>query len=105
MALAEAEERLGASIYTSGSFDRTSLGLRTPSANLAAATRLWADIAREPVFSEAELSRVKTQQLTQIAQELTSPDGLSERVLLPRVNAGTPYAKAGELAIPRRCRR
>ena len=101
IALAEAEERLGASIYTSGSFDRTALGLRTPSANLAAATQLWADIARDPVFSEADLSRVKTQQLTQIAQELTSPDGLAQRVLLPRINAGTPYAKAGGSGDPK----
>lgn len=101
IALAEARERLGAAIYTRGSFDRTSLGLRAPSANLAAATQLWADIAREPVFSEADLSRVKTQQLTQIAQELTSPDGIAERVLLPRINAGTPYAKAGGSGDPK----
>ncbi len=101
IALAEARERLGASIYASGSFDRTVLGLRVPSANLAAASQLWADMAREPTFAEAELQRVKTQQLTQIAQELTTPNGLAERVILPRINAGTPYAKAGGSGDPK----
>ena len=101
IALAEARERLGASIYASGSFDRTTLGLRVPSANLAAASQLWADMAREPTFADVELQRVKTQQLTQIAQELTSPDGLADRVMLPRINAGTPYAKAGGSGYPR----
>lgn len=94
IALAEAQERLGASIYASGTFDRTNLSLRVPSANLAAATQIWADIAREPAFPESELGRVKTQQLTQIAQELTSPDGLARRVLPRLIDPASPYAKA-----------
>ncbi|WP_239024695.1 M16 family metallopeptidase [Sphingomonas corticis] len=101
IALAEAQERLGAEIYAGGSYDRTILGLRVPSANLAAASQLWADMARAPSFAEAELPRVKTQLLTQIQQELTSPDGLAQRVLPRLVNAGTPYAKAQGSGDPR----
>lgn len=92
--IAEARERLGASISSGSSADRTSLGLRVPSANLDAGAALWASIAREPSFAEAELGRVKTQQLTAIAQELTSPNGLARRVLPKLVSPGSPYAKA-----------
>ncbi|MEH3046353.1 MAG: pitrilysin family protein [Sphingomonas adhaesiva] len=94
IALAEAKERLGAEIDTGNSQDRTTLSLRVPSANLAAGVALWSDIARNPAFPEAELARVKTQQLTQIAQELTNPNGLAQRVLPRLISPGTPYAKA-----------
>jgi predicted Zn-dependent peptidase len=92
--IAEARERLGASISSGSSADRTTLSLRVPSANLAAGADLWADIARAPSFPESELGRVKTQQLTGIAQELTSPQGLVQRVLPKLVSPGSPYAKA-----------
>ncbi len=92
--IAEARERLGASIGSGSSADRTTLSLRVPSANLAAGADLWADIARAPSFPESELGRVKTQQLTGIAQELTSPQGLVQRVLPRLVSPGSPYAKA-----------
>ncbi|WP_374944962.1 M16 family metallopeptidase [Sphingomonas sp.] len=95
IALAEAKERLGADIFTSGWPDRSTLSLRVPTANLAAAASLWAEIARAPAFPQAELGRAKSQQLAGIAQELTSPDGLADRVLPPILyGAGNPYAKA-----------
>ncbi len=93
--LAEAKERLGASIGTGGSLDRTTLSLQVPSANLTPALALFADIARNPAFDEAELARVKTQTLAGIQQELTNPMGLIGRVV-PQVTYGLdfPYAKA-----------
>jgi predicted Zn-dependent peptidase len=93
--LAEAKERLGASIGTGGNLDRTTVSLDVPSANLAPALDLFADIAREPAFDEAELARVKNQQLAGIAQELTNPDGLIGRAV-PKLIYGAdhPYAKA-----------
>ncbi|WP_258045008.1 M16 family metallopeptidase [Sphingomonas citricola] len=101
VALAEAKERLGASIGTGSSADRTTLSLRVPSANLAAASQIWADVARAPAFPESELGRVKTQQLTQIQQELTSPDGLARRVLPKLIAPNSPYAKAQGSGDPR----
>ncbi|WP_310098329.1 pitrilysin family protein [Sphingomonas sp. BE138] len=92
--IAEAGERLGASISSGSSADRTTLSLRVPSANLPAAADLWAQIARQPTFPEDELGRVKGQQVAQIAQELTSPQGLVQRVLPKLVSPGSPYAKA-----------
>jgi zinc protease len=95
VALAEAKERLGADIGAGASSDRTFLSLQVPSANLAPAIDLFADIAQNPAFADPEVARVKNQQLAQIAQELTSPQGLVTRVLPPLLQGPTsPYAKA-----------
>ena len=95
IAIAEAEERLGAEIGEGSSGDRTTLSLQVPSANLAPALDLFADVARNPAFAEAEVARVRTQQIARIGQELTSPGGLAGRVYPPLVyGAASPYAKA-----------
>jgi zinc protease len=92
--LAEAKERLGATTGVSGSLDRTTLTLDVPSANLQPAMQLFGKVARAPSFPEAELARVKQQQLTAIAQELTNPQGLAARVVPPLIyGAASPYAK------------
>jgi len=93
--IAEEEERLGASIGAGGSADRTTVSLEVPSANLQPALDLFADIARNPAFADAEVARVRNQQLAGIAQELTSPSGLAGRVV-PRLVYGpnSPYAKS-----------
>jgi predicted Zn-dependent peptidase len=95
IAIAEAKERLGASISSSSSPDRTSVSMYTPSANLAASTELLSDIVRHPRFAPEEVARVKNQQLAGIAAELTSPQGLALRVY-PKLVYGDayPYAKA-----------
>ncbi len=93
--LAEAKERLGLDIYTGSSADLTTVSFRVPSANLTPALDLWADILRAPAFPESELPRVRTQLLAQIAQELTDPAGIAQRVVPPILyGAGSPYAKA-----------
>ena len=93
--LAEAQERLGASIGTGGSSDRTTVSLEVPTANLQPALELFADVARRPAFREAEVARVRDQALAGIAQELTSPEGLAGRVLPPLIHGpDSPYSKA-----------
>ena len=96
VALAEARERLGAGISSGSSADRTYLSVDAPSPNLAGALDLFADVVEHPSFAPAELERVRGQTLTGIAQELTSPQGLSGR-MTPRVlyPANSPYAKLG----------
>ncbi|MFC3579818.1 M16 family metallopeptidase [Sphingomonas hylomeconis] len=93
--LAEARERIGMDIGTGASLDRTFVSMSAPSANLGAATELFADITRNPAFAPAEVARVKNVQLAGIAQELTSPGGLAGRVL-PKLIYGpaSPYAKS-----------
>ena len=100
--LAEARERLGARIGTGYSPDRTTVSITVPSANLAPGFDLFADVVRNPAFADAEVARVRTQQLAGIGQELTSPNGLAGRVLPPLMyGAASPYAKARGLGDPR----
>jgi len=92
--LAKDEESLGANIGQYADADRSTVGVFTPSVNLAPALGLFADVVRNPAFAPAEVARVKNQQLAQIAQELADPNGLAARAL-PKVvfPAGSPYAK------------
>ncbi|SFP57229.1 M16 family metallopeptidase [Sphingomonas rubra] len=100
--IAEEKERLGANIGSGFNSDRTTLNLDVPSANLGLALDLFADIARNPRFDPAETARVRNQQLAQIQQELTSPEGLSGRVVPKLVyGAASPYAKAQGAGDPR----
>ena len=92
--VAEAKERLGTDIGTGSGADRTTVSMRAPSANLPAALGLFADIVRRPAFKDAEVARVRDQQLAGIAQELTTPDAIAERVLPPLLyGPAHPYAK------------
>lgn len=93
--IAEEKERLGAEIGSGFNSDRTTLTMSVPSANLGLAVDLFADIVRNPRFDPAETARVRNQQLAQISQELTNPQGLSSRVV-PKLVYGpaSPYAKA-----------
>ena len=91
-ALAEAQERIGASISTSYDSDRTNVGLYTLATNMRPAFALLADIVRNPAFAPAEIERLRAQQLAGIAQELNSPNGLAGRLLGPTLYGPThPY--------------
>lgn len=79
--IAEAQERLGASISSGASLDRTNFTLSALTANLAPSLELMADIVRNPAFAPAEVDRVRAQQLSRISSELTQPSGLAARVL------------------------
>ncbi|MBX9796891.1 pitrilysin family protein [Sphingomonas sp.] len=94
IAIAEARERLGVSFGEGTSADRTYLSVAAPSANVAGALDLFADVVRNPAFAEGEVARLRATQLAGIQQELTNPQGLAGRVL-PRLIYGpaSPYAK------------
>ncbi|MGN7998252.1 M16 family metallopeptidase [Sphingomonas sp. 22176] len=96
IAIAEAEERLGASIGSGSSADRTYLTLSLPSTNLGGAVELFADVVRHPAFAPAEVERIRATTLTGIQFELSDPSGLANRVL-PGLLYGSayPYAKLG----------
>ncbi|TGX52739.1 insulinase family protein [Sphingomonas gei] len=94
IAIAEARERLGATIGAGSSADRTYLSVAAPSPNLAGALDLFADVVRNPAFAPDEVERLRATQLTGIAAELTNPQGLANRALPPLIyGAGNPYAK------------
>ncbi len=94
--LAEAKERLGASISLGASADRTTATLTTPSPNLTASVELFSDIVRNPSFAPEEVERLRNQLLASISQELTNPQGIAMRALPPLVyGSASPYAKLG----------
>jgi zinc protease len=81
--IAEAQERLGATISSSASMDTTTIGLFSLSANLAPSLALYADIIQRPVFDPKEVERLRNQQLSRVAAEMTSPGAIANRVLPP----------------------
>jgi zinc protease len=94
--LAEAQERLGASVGAGASLDRTIVSLTALTPSLGASLDLLADVIRNPAFAPAEVERIRQQQLAGIAAEMTQPGAMAARVL-PGIVFGTahPYGKPG----------
>jgi predicted Zn-dependent peptidase len=92
--IAEANERLGATLATNAGLDRTAVILGVVSPNLAPGLDLLADVVRNPAFKPEDLERMRAQQLANIAQEQTSPNGMGARAL-PGILYGTthPYGR------------
>ena len=94
IAIAEAQERLGAGIGSGSSADRSYISMFTPSPNLAGSLELMADIARKPAFPAAEIERVRGQMLAGIKQIKSNPAGLAQMALPPLLyGKESPYAK------------
>src|SRR5690606_27426320 len=79
--IAEAQERLGANIFTNASLDRTAVSVTTLSTNIDPSVALLADIIRNPAFEPSEVERLRRQQLASIASELTQPAAIARRAL------------------------
>ena len=93
--LAEAQERLGATITATAGMDRTIVNLTAPSANLEASALLMADVTRNPALAPAEIERLRAQQLANIAAELTQPNAIGQRALPALLyGEGHPYGRA-----------
>jgi predicted Zn-dependent peptidase len=85
IAIAEEQERLGASISTGANIDSSAIVLSALSPNLAPSLALMADIARNPAFAPDQVARLKDQRLAEIAQEMSSPVGLGSREIGPLI--------------------
>ena len=96
-AIAEEQERLGASIGTGASLDSSGVTLDALKPNLAPSLALMADIARNPAFAPGEVARVKAQQLAGLSQAIASPRALAQRTL-PTVLFGPahPYGQPAD---------
>lgn len=81
IAIAEAQERLGAQIASSATMDRTSVSMFALKANLAPSLDLLADIIERPTFAPAEIERLRGQILAGIAAENSQPRGIARRTL------------------------
>jgi zinc protease len=94
--IAEESERLGTGISKGASLDRTSFSMTALTPNLGPSLALMADIVRNPAFDPKEVERVRAQQLTAIASELTRPAALAARVLPEKLfGAAHPYGIPG----------
>jgi predicted Zn-dependent peptidase len=93
--IAEEQERLGADMEVSAALDRTAMTMAALTPNLGRSLDLLADIIRNPAFAPAEVERLRAQQLSRVAQELTQPQGLAARTL-PRLlyGEGHPYGRS-----------
>jgi zinc protease len=83
IAIAEEQERLGASISTGQSMDRSSVSLYALSANLAPSLDLLSDVIRNPALDPGEVERLRAIQLSAIATERTQPSALAGRAIYP----------------------
>lgn len=91
-AIAEAGERLGASVSTGGGDDRSTFTLQALTANLAPSLDLMRQIMREPAFKPEDLERVRTQTVTGIRQQMKTPQAIAQRTITPELfGTGTPY--------------
>ena len=94
-ALAEMQERLGATISTGATSDNTVFSLLALKANLTPSLDLLADFIRNPAFDASELERTRAKQLNRISAELKNPNAIATRALTPAL-----YGKAHPYGIP-----
>ncbi|MEO6718268.1 MAG: pitrilysin family protein [Novosphingobium sp.] len=96
MAIAEEQERLGASLSANGNLDQSSITLSALSANLAPSLALMADVVRHPAFADKDVARVKDQRQAELAQALSSPRSLANRELGKILYGAHPYAQPSD---------
>ncbi len=94
IALAEAQERLGARIDSDAGRDRTNISLTALTANLGLSLDLLAEIIRQPAFALAEVERLRTQQLAAAATARTRPDLRAGEAMLPLLYGDHPYGRS-----------
>jgi zinc protease len=90
--IAAEAERLGASLSTSADLNTSDVRVSALKANLAPTLALMADVIRNPAFTPADLERVRTIWLAQIAQEKAQPNALALRLMPPAIyGPNSPY--------------
>ncbi len=91
--LAEAKERLGATINIGAGIDRTEVSMRALSGNFAQSLALMADIIRNPAFAPAEVDRLRAIQLSNIEAQKKNPRSMATNAFYPLLYGQThPYA-------------
>jgi molybdopterin-binding protein len=101
--IAETQERLGATLTSGGTLDRSQVGLYALTANLAPSLDLLADVVRNPAFDPKEVERLRNEQLARIAASLSQPQGIANTILPAKLYGdaypyGRPFGGAGTVA-------
>ncbi len=94
--IAEAQERIGATISANASSDVSSLTLTALSDNLAPSLDLLAKVLLHPAFAPDDVARVKANSEARLAQALSSPDALAQRTLDSALFGSHPYAEPAD---------
>jgi zinc protease len=81
---AEADQ-LGANIDANSNLDASSVHLSAIKNELQPSIDLWADVIRNPVFSQEEIDRLRGRWIAGIAQEKAQPVSLALRLLPPAI--------------------
>ncbi len=93
-------ERLGAEISSASTLDTSIVFLAALKPQLAASLELFADVVRNPAFSDAELERMRVRKLAGLEQEKNQPMGVALRTLPPLIYGdghayGIPFTGSG----------
>jgi len=89
-------DALGARLSCGAGLDTCSIRLSALRENLEASLEVFAEVALQPSFPEAELERLKRLQLARIAQEKATPQAMGLR-LLPKLIFGDGHAYAAPM--------
>jgi zinc protease len=98
--IAAEAERLGANLSAGSNLDASSINLSAIKTELAPSIELWADLIRNPVFSQEEIDRLRGRWIENIAQEKAQPVSLALRLLPPAIYGaghayGVPFTGSG----------
>lgn len=94
-AFADAVEALGADLSTSTSFEKLVAAVRAPVSRLSDAIAMLAEAVVTPAFPEANIDRLRTQRLGQIAQEREIASVRAFETFMTKIyTPATPYARS-----------
>jgi zinc protease len=96
--IAEDIEALGAKIEDEATWDCTTLGLTTLSANAEPALALLAELAREPAFAKEEIDRLRLETLDELRMALEEPGSVGRLAAIRATLPADAHPAAGTLA-------
>jgi zinc protease len=94
--ISEELERLGTRLTTGSNLDQSYLTLNTLKQNLDASLDIFTDVLMNPTFPQADLDRLKKEQLVSIQKEKTQATGVAFRIL-PKFLYGDNHAYGAPL--------
>lgn len=89
--IAAAIERLGGDLATRADWNSADLEVGLLARDVDAGLELVAELAREPVFPDEEVERLRRQALAELLRRRDQPAVLAEEALSSALYAGTPY--------------
>jgi len=89
--IAAQTEALGANLSAASAWETSSVSLNVMPQNLEPAMAIMADVARNPVFKDEELERVRTQSLDALSVAYQRPGSVAQFAAAPLIYAGSPF--------------